>query len=251
MPNSVSRMLFDSLEPEARLHHVREVRIGLGYTAVQLQDGAVGCAYTFRNALPHGCTVFQDRRPLAGRPAVEVLNYLDSRHPLEAAVGLATANAIANRPRSDWLTGDILDMIRILPADRVGMVGCFTPLVPALRSAVAELFIFEQDLEIDEGLRPAEEAVRRLPECQVALLTATSLINRTVDELIPAVRGCREVVVLGASTPLCPEAFRGTPVTMLSGIVVERPEDLLRVVSEGGGMRMFKGLVRKVNYRLR
>jgi hypothetical protein len=44
-----------------------------------------------------------------------------------------------------------------------------------------------------------------------------------------------------------PEAFAGTPVDLLSGVIVERPEEILRTVSEGGGMRQFKGHVRKVN----
>ena len=86
-----------------------------------------------------------------------------------------------------------------------------------------------------------------LSRCQVALITATSIINHTMDLLLAAVEHCRKVMVLGASTPMLPEAFLESNVSMLSGVVVEDPVEVLRVVSEGGGMRLFKPHVRKVN----
>jgi hypothetical protein len=58
------------------------------------------------------------------------------------------------------------------------------------------------------------------------------------------------VTLLGPSTPLLPEAFADTPVTWLSGIRIENPAQVLRVVSEGGGTRTFSPYVQKVNLRL-
>ena len=55
--------------------------------------------------------------------------------------------------------------------------------------------------------------------------------------------------MLGASTPLMPEVFAGTNVTLLSGVVVSDPGAVLRVVSEGGGMRLFGPHIRKVSLR--
>jgi hypothetical protein len=53
--------------------------------------------------------------------------------------------------------------------------------------------------------------------------------------------------MLGASTPLLPEVFAHTPVTVLSGIIVTHPENILQIVSEGGGMQLFKKNIDKVN----
>jgi uncharacterized protein (DUF4213/DUF364 family) len=58
-----------------------------------------------------------------------------------------------------------------------------------------------------------------------------------------------EVALLGASTPLVPDAFDGAAVTMLSGVVVTAPDEVLRIVSEGGGMRQFGPHVRKVTVK--
>ncbi|MBN2491943.1 MAG: DUF364 domain-containing protein [Planctomycetes bacterium] len=234
------------LSGAAREVRVREVRIGLGYTACMLADGRTGVAYTFRNEARGGCAVFHGMRPLVARPATDLLALVESRDAIEAAVGLACANALANRSEAAHLEGDILEHLAIGPEDDVAMVGHFGPLVEAVRARACSLTIFERVAEASGGLRPEAEAVAALPRCQVALLTATSVINHTVDRLLEAARGCREVALLGASTPLVPEAFDAARVTMLAGIVVEEPEEVLRVVSEGGGMRQFRPHVRKV-----
>jgi hypothetical protein len=46
------------------------------------------------------------------------------------------------------------------------------------------------------------------------------------------------------------EAFDAGAVTLLSGVVVTAPHEVLRIVSEGGGMRQFGPHVRKVTVRV-
>jgi uncharacterized protein len=164
---------------------------------------------------------------------------------------LATANAIANAAPVQGVTGDVSQAVELLPTDRVAMVGFFAPLVAALQDRVADLEIFEEHSGSLAHLRPSSEAVSVLPTCDVALITATSIVNDTIDELLEAARHCRETVVLGPSTPLVPDVFESTATTWLSGIAVEDADGLLRVVSEGGGTRFFKPFVSKWNVRLK
>jgi uncharacterized protein (DUF4213/DUF364 family) len=224
---------------------VRDVRIGLGYTAVRLESGATGLAYTLREDLPGGCTVFRGERPLAGRKASDLLAYLASSDKLEVALGLATANALASQMLESAREGDVLDALELRPSDEVAMIGHFEPLTRALERRVRALRVFELGSRA-EGVLPGEEAAQWLRSSDVALVTSTALINGTLDALLEAARACRAVVLLGPSTPLFAGAFAGTPVTHLSGVQVTDPDGLLRVVSEGGGMKFFKGLVRKV-----
>ena len=88
-----------------------------------------------------------------------------------------------------------------------------------------------------------------LPGCQIALITSTSILNGTIDDLLCVTEGFREVVMLGPSTPLVPEVFQETPVSCLSGVIVVRPMEILQIVSEGGGTRYFHNAVDKVNIR--
>jgi uncharacterized protein (DUF4213/DUF364 family) len=127
------------------------------------------------------------------------------------------------------------------------MVGHFAPLVAPVREKSAKLMIFEQIEQPREGMMPSAEIENRLPECSVALITATSLINHSFNRIIESAANCREIILLGASTPLLPEVFSGTPVTGLSGVIVTDAKEILRIISFGGGMQMFKKYIRKVN----
>jgi uncharacterized protein (DUF4213/DUF364 family) len=244
---------------------VAQVRVGRKYTAVELTDGSVGVALS---QLPDGLgccdgdvlTPAQLRRAhallreaevrlSARRLSSDLLESLPSQDPATAAAALACANAVANRATLKATDGDILEHLDLRPSDTVGMVGLFRPLVPGLRRTVETLHIFER--HGGDGLLAADQAPHLLPACDVALITAGTIVNGTLDELLTAASACREVVLLGASTPLLPRAFRDTPVSWLSGsLVVDGPETL-RVVAGGGGRREFGPCLRKANLRCR
>lgn len=242
--------IIEILEPSCSGHVVRDVRIGLGYTAVQLDDGGTGVAYTLNRGRAGGCTAFGGNRPIAGSPARDLLRYLNYQGLLESSLGLATANALANRSPSRGATGDVLKSVKFFPTDSVAMVGYFAPLVAQLENRVSKLDIFEEHSELSSRLRPSSEAVSAIPKYDVAFITSTTIINGTADELLESAKNCREIVLLGPSTPLIRDAFDGMSTTWLSGIVVEDPDGLLRLVGEAGGTRLFKPFVTKWNIPL-
>jgi uncharacterized protein (DUF4213/DUF364 family) len=243
------RGLVEHLAPQAS-GRVAQVVVGLGYTAARLEDGRAGVAYTFRNQAKGGCAAFGGKRPLAGQETAALLALAASRDPVEAAVGLAVANALLAPGPSRAVAGDVLEQVGLEPTDTVGMVGFFGPLAPEVRRRAQRLVIFER-VELPQGeLLPQELAAELLPNCQVALISATTLLNHTLEPLLRACADCREVVLLGPSTPLCPELFAGTPVNMLSGMVARDAVGLLQVVAEAGGTRQFSPMVDKKNLRL-
>jgi uncharacterized protein (DUF4213/DUF364 family) len=232
---------------------VADVRIGLGYTGVMLDDGSAGAAYTFRDKAGHGCSVLSDKQ-LAGSPAADVVERMSSDNLIERTVGIAAANSLLNAEGlEDRLEGyrvtygDLLDAITITKEDRVGMVGFFAPIVPLLRNRVGEVLIFEKNPDRAAGLYSDEQVPDLLPSCSVAIITATSIINDTFGAIAHAASNSRIVAVLGASTPLAPDIFKSYGVTHLSGVIITDPVSILRVISEGKGMRFFRGLIKKVN----
>ncbi len=229
---------------------IKEARIGLGYTSVLLDSGEMGLAYTFHNDLNNECTVYRGVRPIAGNPASTIIKMLDSDDYLEIAVALATANALLNNREQDYTTGDILDSITLYPDDTACMIGNFMPVVKGLKSRVASLNIFERNENLADGLLSAEKVFDYLPRSSVAIITSTTLINSTIDPLLEAAKDCREVIMLGASTPLCPAVFNDSPVTLLSGVVVRDREKVFQTISEGGGMKIFKQYINKVSLKL-
>ena len=92
---SVSEKIKDQLMSRAKGVKVRDVRIGLGYTAVLLENGQAGLAFTFNESMKKGCTIFTGLHPLAGRDASELLAFLGSDDKIEMAVALATQDWVA------------------------------------------------------------------------------------------------------------------------------------------------------------
>lgn len=229
---------------------IKDVRIGLGYTAVTLENGRCGVAYTFHEDLKEGCRILQRLRPLEGKKVSRILELFDSSDKVESAIALAASNALTNMTNRDQSPGDILEYLQLFEGERVCMIGYFAPIIPELQKRGVELKVYEKSRRFDEALLSQGDVLSELPHCDVALISATSILNHTLDDLLGAAGRCREVVLLGASTPLTPQVFSETPVTILSGVVVTDPREISRIVSEAGGMRLFKRYVKKVNLRI-
>jgi hypothetical protein len=229
---------------------VRDVRMGLGYTAVQLENGHLGVAFNFLDDIDGGCSVYAGPRPLAGRPAMDLLNLFDSENMLESALALSCANALLNIPDQSYTQGASITQLDFQPDDRVGMIGYFAPIVNKIVPRVAAVEIFERQSQPEKGIRSFEEAADILPQCHIAVVTSTCIINNTIDQVLGMVGQCREVVMLGTSTPMSKAVFSDTPVTLLSGIVVNDARAVLQAVSEAGGTPALRPYTDKVNLRV-
>ncbi len=228
---------------------VADIRIGLGYTAAVLSDGRCGLAYTLHEQPYETCSVVAEAGRLAGRPAAELISWIRMKDATACAVGLATINALLDWPAAA-AAADISELLAVGRDDTVGMIGYFGPLVRPLKERARALHIFERNPDRAHGILPESSARDLLPGCQVVVMTATALLNHTIDGLLDLCADAREIALLGPSTPFAPEVFRGRGVTMLSGLQVVDAGRILRIVSEGGGTRKFGSAVRKLSFRL-
>ncbi|MBL7068008.1 MAG: DUF364 domain-containing protein [Candidatus Marinimicrobia bacterium] len=254
MESLIANRIIETLADCANNRLVSDVRLGLKYIAVQLDDGTCGVAYRFRKDVQCDDISLPDKGLLAGRNAGELLSWLSAESSLQRSIGLAVANSLASSDQQKYskkwkrLDGDILSVIEIMSGERVAMIGYFKPIAEKIRERCS-LEIYENDTSKARDLIESAFAANGLNRCDIALITSTSIINGTIDHLLDSAINCREVVMLGPSTPLIPEVFHETPVTLLSGVVVT-DSNIMRVVSEGGGTRQFMPYVQKRNYRL-
>jgi len=213
--------------------HLEEVIVGLGFTLVYLDNGAGGLAYTLREDLERGCDVFAEAGNLGGMEVDEVLPWIGGGSTVASSVGLAAANALL-QPPEEAFAADLLTALDLQPKERVVTVGRFRPMEPQLEKTGATLEAIERGA-----------SVAPLSDCDVALITATSIINNTLDGLLEEVKAAREVVILGPSTPHAPEAFADSPVTLIAGSAIADLQKVRRVASEGGGTRSMGKALRK------
>jgi len=218
---------------------IADVRIGLGYTAVLLDDEGCGLAGTLTEGAHGCCTLLAQAGELIGKPAWEVAEYATSSDPVASSVGIATVNAVLNR---DGEAGP--SPLDALPVDgvSVGMVGYFEPFVEGLRRRAKALTIFERRPLAPEVL-PDWAVERELPTCDIVLITSLALVNKTLDHLLQLCQG--EVALIGPTTPLS-RVFTRYGVTHLFASVVTDPKRVLATVSQAGGTQRFQDAVRKV-----
>lgn len=238
--STVQKRLIEFLLPHAEHLVVSDVRIGLGYTAIKLENGFGGVAWT-PNSSSAGCTHFQGAGTLVGRQAKELLAMLvDEDSFLARALGLATVNALlASLPAFPSLKEEVISSLDVNQNDRVAMVGYFGPVIAQLRKTGCHLDILELNDKHSVTL-PPEKAAGALKACTVAIITGTTLINGTFDELNAGLGEPRAAVLLGPSSPLCGCAFKDTKITHIAGSRVRDTDAVLRVVSEGGGTMLMK-----------
>ncbi len=226
------------LSAEAQKATIVDVRIGLKYTSVRLDNGQCGVSWTGQEGA-ECCSKNPGIAPLAGRNAQELLDMLSEPTPMRRTLGLATANALSAGMSLDRRSpGDVLDAIDIEASDHVAMVGLFAPLLKPLRASGCRLDILE--LNGKPGTLDPREGRAALADCSVAIVTSTSIVTGTIDEVLSCIGSPRAVVMLGPSTFMAPEVYAGSPVTHLAGARVLDPAGLEMMISEGAGTRVLK-----------
>jgi uncharacterized protein (DUF4213/DUF364 family) len=230
---TIAARLHDILAGKSTDREITDVRIGLGYVGLRLDNERLGIAAVLRNELPPGCTTIHRAGTLTGRRASDLLPYLVSgRTALDRAIGLATANALIESGAGN--EKDTLELLGLTGSDHVAMVGLFRPLVKKIRATGAELSIIERDTaRMDVAGEEARKNI--LQKCTVAIITATTIITNTLEETLAALGHPRHVVLLGPSTPMCSAVFEDTAVTHLGGSAVMDGDKILQIISEGGG----------------
>jgi uncharacterized protein (DUF4213/DUF364 family) len=225
---------------------VEDVRIGLGYVGVKVAGKGLGLAALLVHELGPGCSKLKMAGTISGSKVSDLLRFLvEGSSPLEKALGLATANALFC-PESLPEEEDAIDLMRLTPEDIIAMVGWFPPLVKRIRERGMNLSVIERD---ERRFEIPDDATRDkvLEESTVAIITATSIVNDTLEETLRRLGNTRHVALLGPSTPLCEEVFRGTPVNHLGGSVVTDVQRVLQIISEGGGTPEMRPYLRFVN----
>lgn len=249
--NEIARRLHKYLLKRDTVRKVEEIRIGLGYVVVALDKRRTGLAAVLRQDLEFHCGILAKAGTLSGIPASDLLNYLiTGRNPLEKALGLATANAILSEEAPEE-ESDALALMNLSSRDHVVMIGFFRPLVPRIEQTKAKLTVLEKqkdnDLPYVFSFKSRGDILRT---CTVAIITATSFLNNTLEKILNDLENPRWVSILGPSTPVCRDIFAGTPVTHLGGSVVLDQQKIMQIVSEGGGTPSMRPYLRFVNLLL-
>jgi uncharacterized protein (DUF4213/DUF364 family) len=160
-----------------------------------------------------------------------------SANPYERAIGIAAANAHWNADAADLADGD--GLADASSDGRTVVVGRFPGLAAKLPGAV----VLERHPGPDD--LAADRAPEVIPGCARLLITASTLVNGTVDGLLALAGPGTEITLVGPGTPLCPGLFR-IGISRLAGFLATNREGCIKAVMEGAGARAFRRYGRAV-----
>lgn len=254
----IMETVLEKARPYLRGWTVRDAVIGLSLLAVELDNGFIGLSYILRKGLQGGCSVFPYGQQLIGQAAPAAAAWaVSGGDNVQRAIGTAVlAAASQGQTLADNETADRPFGIELRRSDTVGMIGNIAPVAEMIRPRVKEVHLFDEGKEKCESktpLLPLEMQPLLLPECDLVLLTGTTVINGSVDGLLKLCSGAREVVMIGASTPVFPAAFAGSAVTVLAGSwwQGDHKETLFKKISLAGGMKEVSRYALKKSVRVR
>jgi len=245
------RRLYDHFCEKARETKVSCLSIGLSCTAVTTDDGGIGVAFTYAGDA-HCCSFNRNYRDYEGEPAIELLEHLKSPMPLHRSIGLALVNALNHREacgfHEDATDGLWMDSLGIGAGTRVATVGLFRPLMKIFKQRGAVLEV----LDDFQGVGDKARFYGKLKDwADVLVLTATSILNNSTEEIIGCASSGVKVIMLGPSTPMVADAFGHLPVHILAGTLPIDKEGVLKAVRHGAGTPVIHRFSRKVYLALR
>jgi uncharacterized protein (DUF4213/DUF364 family) len=217
---------------------VEDVSLGIHWTMVR--SIGVGLAMT-----QPGHRSIPNAGKFTGRKLRELVAYIKSWHPHEAALGVAAINSYFNAPSIvgvNWNVNPVTQpnesvfgvMKEALTGKKVTVVGHF-PDLDQLKD-VCDLSILERNPQEGDFPDPACEYI--LEDQDFLFMTGVTLINKTLPRLIELGRNA-QIVLVGPSVPLTPFWF-SKGVASLAGTTIIESDKIWHHVAQGGDKSIFK-----------
>ncbi|HOR42222.1 MAG TPA: DUF364 domain-containing protein [Atribacterota bacterium] len=253
-------MLIDAILKEARLYLagriIRDAVLGVSLIGIELDNNDIGLSYMLRDHLPAGCSVFGFAQEIIGANAFEVAQLAkEGTDDAQRGVGIAVLAAgtrqlaLPDEGKKDACFG-----VKVEPGDVIGMIGLIPPVAERLAHLAKKLIVFDEGISLEgsgralaEQIQPMEKQDKLLPECDIVIITGSTFINHSIDHLLEVCKDAREIILVGASTPMYPGAFRSTNVTVLAGSWWDslQKKELFKKISLAGGISHISGAMIK------
>ena len=239
---------------------VERAVFGLFFSGVKLSTGHGGLCFTPVKEIPEAvcCPSSAKAMPLSGKlGGRSVKSYLDDlshTNILRKTLAIATLNALSacyweeNKNLEYKIETDVdsFDVMEIPQGKKSVVIGALVPMLKKLLAADADFKVLEMDSRTLKGnelehFAPAKDANMYLPDSDLDVITGVTILNDTLPDLLAMCKPGADILVTGPTAGMIPDAFFKRGVTVMGGILVTKPDELLDVISEGGSGYHFFG----------
>lgn len=208
-------------EPEPAAH--RDAEFGL----VGLADGSAGLYYAWLGASQAGMAQRYADETFEGQPVLTLARRLLCDDDGERSLALAALGALTTHlhRRAGYVPSDAFDSmagVRLVRGGRLGMIGNFPPLVRRAREAGMDVCVVERKahmLREEAGLCISRDP-QVLAGCEEIIVTGATLINDSLDTMLPCCRDARRVVLLGPTAGVLPQVLFAHGISAVGGLEI-------------------------------
>ena len=239
---------------------VERAVFGLFFSGVKLSTGHGGLCFTPVKEIPEAvcCPSSAKAMPLSGKlSGRSVKSYLDDlshENILRKTLAIATLNALSacywegnkNLEYKIEIDVDSFDVMKVPKDKKSVVIGALVPMLKKLLAADADFKVLEMDSRTLKGkelehFAPSKDANVYLPDSDLDVITGVTILNDTLPDLLAMCKPGADILVTGPTAGMIPDAFFKRGVTIMGGILVTKPDELLDVISEGGSGYHFFG----------
>ena len=196
------------------------------FGVVALDDGSCGFFFAGLDDTLSRLNACEPRQ-FTDLPTLDLVKNCLGTDPLSTAVGLGALNAVSQHLLKaagfelDRAT-DPLGRLDLADARHVGMVGFFAPLIKRWGNYPGALTVIEKDPKFLDRSGPFEvtDQTDRLRDCDRVLITGSTLINDTLDDVLSHCNPKARVALVGPSASCLPDPIFDRGVDVVGSTMV-------------------------------
>ena len=241
---------------------ISRVNIGLYFTAVQLSSGYCGVASIDQTVLSC-CNKKREKEfgaftpgKIHGQKLLDLFS-LKTEPGILNFVKLAAINAVSAEiiTKSNYRViedKDPIDLIDLDSSKTVCVVGAFHSYLKNIAGTSANLIVLEIDKnsippEFQKHFIAAEKASLVFPQSDVIIITGSTLVNNTLDNILKLIPPKKQVIIVGPTAGLIPDVLFKYGISIIGSTRVIDADQIFSAVAEGAaGYHLFHNGAQKI-----
>jgi uncharacterized protein (DUF4213/DUF364 family) len=229
----------------------------INFGAIHLADGSIGIVYLKLSPEIQEIGSNIDTTEFIEMNPAELAKKFGSSDNFEKTLGLGAINAISQyifrqSKFSFDFTTDSLGLLNLSRGDKPGMVGFFPSLVNQIKKMGLHLIIIEKKAEIVKKTADWEVTLdpSRLSDCNKILITSTTVLNKSIDEILKYCSQAEKISIIGPTAGFVPDPLFSRGVNIIGGTYIHNSALFMELISknERWGPSTRKYCIQKNNY---
>ncbi|MHA1149938.1 MAG: Rossmann-like domain-containing protein [Promethearchaeota archaeon] len=200
------------------------------FAAIVLNDNSIGLS--FINLTSEVKSIFhrEDFEEYKWLSPQKLAQEFHSKDLFKKSLGMGAINAISQYffKKTEYFFDyaiDSLGLLEIKDSDTVGMVGFFPPLVKQIEQKRTKLIVIEKKKHLVQ--KTANWLVTldpsKLEECNKILITGTTVLNETIDEILDYCSNADKISIIGPTAGFLPDPLFARGIDVIGGSIIIDP----------------------------